>query len=396
MPRTVAPAFLAVALLAGCGSAAAPGTLAPWLTAPTREGHSRFFPIAASAGATPSHAAAGCNDCHGGFDTFKQFTCLTCHLQAPTAAQHPGVPGYAYDSNSCYGCHANGVASFPGHDAIFPISAGTLHAGIGCSKCHTVPGDHAPATQGCTSCHTQAATAPLHGNVGGYTWAVAACLRCHADGQVNLVSGHAPFQIQSPAAHFQKSCLVCHPGMRTDKAWGADFKSNDCLACHAQAGTAAIHTTVTGYAYATASCLQCHPKGTTDPPATHPALFPIDAASKHAAVYCYQCHTDFTAPRNAANFACAACHGAKDPAIGTKHATATIPVTDFAATSVMCLKCHADSQVNLTKNHSTGDGTPSQNGTHRTAGCTTCHVDMRADKTFGLDFLKANGCKACH
>ena len=397
MPRIPVTGFVALALLAGCGSESS-SQLAPWLTAPTRDGHARFFPISASvsASAPPAHASATCNDCHGGFDTFKQFTCLNCHDQATTAGQHPGVPGYGYDSNSCYACHSDGTVNFPGHDAIFPVSAGTVHAGIMCSSCHTVAGDHTPATQGCTSCHGQADTAPLHSNVGGYTWTVAACLLCHADGQVNLVGGHGPFQIASPAAHFQASCLVCHPGTRTDKPWGQDFSSNDCLACHAQAATAAIHTTVAGYAYATASCLNCHPKGTTDAPADHPSLFPIDAASKHAGVYCYQCHTDFTAPTNAANFACATCHTASDPGISTKHTTATIPVVDFSATPVMCLKCHADSQVDAGSKHPTGDGTPSQNREHRTAGCTKCHVDMRTDKPFGLNFSKANGCKACH
>jgi hypothetical protein len=383
-----------VAFLAGCGSDAA-SSIAPWLTVPTRDGHARFFPISTTA--TPSHAAATCNDCHGGFDTFKQFTCLNCHDQATTAGQHPSVPGYTWDTNSCLACHSDGTASFPGHDAIFPVSAGTLHAGISCATCHTVPGDHTPATQGCTSCHAQADTATVHANVGGYTWTVAACLLCHADGQVNLVGGHGPFQIASPAAHFQASCLTCHPGMRTDKPWGADFNgSNDCLSCHAQTTTASIHTSVTGYAYATASCLNCHPKGTADAPADHPSLFPIDAASKHAKVYCYQCHTDFTAPSDAANFACATCHTSLDPSISAKHTAATIPVTDYSATPVMCLRCHADSQVDLGTNHSRGDDTPSGNSNHRKAGCTKCHVDMRTDKPFGADFKKANGCKACH
>jgi hypothetical protein len=367
---------------------------------PTRDGHARFFPISTSA--PPAHANATCNDCHGGFSSFTQFTCLNCHDPTTTAGQHPGVPGYNYDSNSCYACHADGTASFPGHDAIFPVSAGTPHAGISCATCHTVPGDHTAANQACANCHTQAATAPLHGNVGGYAWTTAACLQCHADGQVNLVANHAPFVITSPAAHFQASCLVCHPGMRTDKAWGVDFASNDCLACHAQTTTATIHTSVTGYAYATASCLGCHPKGTTDAPATHPALFPIDAASKHAGVFCYQCHTDFTAPTNTANFACATCHTSLDAAISTKHTTATIPVTEYAANPAACLRCHADSQVDLTSAHPKGtEGDPPHHG----GTCLICHNMYRTDKPFGADFAtnpaswppgSGNGCMHCH
>ncbi len=395
MQRTIVAGCFAAALMAGCGSGGTSAAGANWLTMPSRDGHARFFPISGT-NVPAAHASATCNDCHGGFATFTQFTCLNCHDQTTTASQHTGVPGYNYDSASCYACHSSGTAAFPAHEAFFPIASGTMHAGIACSTCHTVPGDHSPANQGCTSCHDQASTAPLHSNVGGYTWTVAACLQCHGDGQVNLVSNHAPFQIASPAAHFQSSCLVCHPGMRTDKPWAADFTSNDCLACHAQATTAGIHGTVTGYAYATASCLSCHPKGTTDPPASHAGLFPVGAGTAHAGVFCYQCHTDFTAPNNTANFACATCHTSIDPSISTKHTGASIPVTDFAATPQMCLRCHADSQVNLGSSHPRGDSTPSGNGHHLTAGCLKCHSGMRTDKTFGADFSTTPGCITCH
>src|SRR5262245_5531910 len=76
-------------------------------TALTRMSHQMFFPIN-----TGAHAATDCNGCHGGFATFKQFTCVSCHdhEQTATDANHAGVAGYAYSSQACLGCHPQGMA----------------------------------------------------------------------------------------------------------------------------------------------------------------------------------------------------------------------------------------------------------------------------------------------
>ena len=57
-------------------------------TAMTRPMHETFFPIVAGA-----HSATDCNSCHGGFPSFKQFTCISCHdhAQMKTDTAHAGV-----------------------------------------------------------------------------------------------------------------------------------------------------------------------------------------------------------------------------------------------------------------------------------------------------------------
>lgn len=49
-----------------------------------------------------------CADCHTVPGDFATFTCLSCHRQTETDAEHRGEPGYRYDSPTCLSCHPNG------------------------------------------------------------------------------------------------------------------------------------------------------------------------------------------------------------------------------------------------------------------------------------------------
>ena len=93
-------------------------------TSPTPDTHT-YFPIL-----TGPHAQ-DCNTCHGGFTSFKDFSCFGCHgheVQAATDQLHLSVPAYKYDSPSCYQCHPTGGPVQPPFD----------HAGItgSCATCH--------------------------------------------------------------------------------------------------------------------------------------------------------------------------------------------------------------------------------------------------------------------
>lgn len=87
-----------------CGDEPQPRS-ADWLTATTRETHVQYFEISRD-----HHATAECNDCHGGFETFTQFSCSQCHPQATMDAFHQGadIGGYVYDFPTCKSCHPNG------------------------------------------------------------------------------------------------------------------------------------------------------------------------------------------------------------------------------------------------------------------------------------------------
>lgn len=266
-------------LVAGAATACSRETSLPqnWVTVPDRAAHDAFFPIA-----TGVHGAAACNDCHGAFDTFKMFDCLTCHDQFPALTQasldpaHGGVAGYTYASASCYQCHPRGIGGAPANHtpSFFPIGAGTAHATVGCSQCHTnlaTPTD--PATLGCYTCHSTLPSWPGHTasvTVTTLTGPVnipvaiptvhtsrsastqldmtnpANCLRCHADSQVDLVSSHPTGDraLGGNDSHDGAGCATCHSTFRTDKPFGADFASQVAQPC---------------FTSAPPGCVTCHP-----------------------------------------------------------------------------------------------------------------------------------------
>src|SRR5512137_2194274 len=102
-------------------------------------------------------------------------------------------------------------------------------------------------------------------------------------------------------------CAACHGTFDS-------FKQFDCLGCHVKPPTAAVHTTTPGYAYANASCLECH---------RDPAAHPYD----HKGITtCAGCHD------TGAFYAALPVEGFTHPAIPTD--TATGRPSD-------CSRCHA-------------------------------------------------------
>ena len=89
-------ALIATIALAACTK----GPSVPQNTALDRNTHDPKFPIA-----TGVHANADCNDCHGAFSTFTEFSCTaaSCHPQSKTDPAHSGLAGYSFDDHACLG-----------------------------------------------------------------------------------------------------------------------------------------------------------------------------------------------------------------------------------------------------------------------------------------------------
>ncbi len=363
------------------------------ITALDRTTHDAKFPIL-----TGAHSQADCNDCHGLFDSFTQFTCRNCHLNPATDNAHSGMPGYSYDDAACYNCHPRGDVAGVAHDAFFPIGDSSKHAGLKCVDCHTT-GDKKKVD--CIACHdhSQSATTPQHTLVGGFQWTGAMCLRCHADGQVNQVAGHGgasgftTVDIRFGSPHHKAECLKCHSAARTDKTYAADFKVFDCKACHAQAQTDTFHQThsVTGYAYDNPSCLLCHPTGDRSGTVNHAAHFPIATGDKHNGLACGTCHVN---PATRKVVDCTNCHTHAQATAAPQHN----PVGGYAWQSDKCLRCHADSQVFRVVTHGSTAAIPMDvrfGAPHYKQDCLRCHPGLRTDKPFGTDF-GTRDCLGCH
>jgi len=264
--RTSRAALLA-ALLAACSGDSPEGGLG---TFANRGSHASLFPIT---GGT-AHDTTDCNDCHGAFDTFAKFDCTGagCHTDAKTTPLHAAIKDYAWRSTDCYRCHADGGVQVTNHGARFPVGSGTAHVTVACSGCHLPNQPRTAANVDCATCHAQRTPAAAHGAVTDFGPASAACLKCHADGQVDRIAAHRPFTLgkgKSTAGRHDTVCIVCHAGARADKPWGQDFKSPAVLACYASSCHDAQSVKAIG-AHARfnpfpvgngAECARCHPSG---------------------------------------------------------------------------------------------------------------------------------------
>jgi hypothetical protein len=127
----------------------------------------------------------------------------------------------------------------------------------------------------------------------------------------------------------------------------------------------------------------------------HDAYFPIQTGSAHGgAAYaqkvgatetsCTACHLSRV---DRTQEDCAGCHATVPPALATSHSR----VRGFQANSSPgCKQCHADAQVYRLSSH--GAISP----THEGARCNQCHVVLRTDKPWAIDFGATTSCRACH
>lgn len=234
---------LAAAVLSACGGRH--DASQHWLTALTPAQHDTYFPIT-----TGAHANMSCNACHGTTDTFKKYTCTTCHAhdQATSDTQHVGLSGYVYKDTSCYGCHPQGKSTFSlaTHLQLFPIGPNTLHAGEACGDCHgdlKHPTDKTKLLCGACHAHAQSVSDPIHnspvdGSAGVgtlYTFSVAGCYACHLKNQTVLRATHSTKTYNgnniAEGPHLQGStCSNCHSSTA--------FKGYNCAPCHSPGGFA--------------------------------------------------------------------------------------------------------------------------------------------------------------
>jgi hypothetical protein len=373
-PSTVLLAAVLALSLTACGKENGGAPYA--VTALTPATHLKF-PIAAGV------HALDCAACHGTFPTFKQFDCLGCHTQPPTAAVHLTTSGYTYDTLACYRCHAD------------PSSHPFDHVGVTtCAGCHSAGNFYAALPRpgfthvdmggkDCSACHNP------------NTW-----LSVSAPGGV-VSDPLASVSVNSQVPRYAGTSIVQLSALSQLLPMGMSHTTTEvnvaalaCSACHLDINAGAmypgrLHSSLANLAQpAPIACLDCHsmsmPTGFVGPTATSPARIPPSGEMKHDAVIWL---ADAPTTTRAVTADCGTCHVSPTTDLQATWATGTggtSPARFHAsltaaslAQPASCVDCHANTRpagsVEVTNGAGAKTGATFDHS-GATGDCATCHA----------------------
>jgi hypothetical protein len=287
------------------------------------------------------HLLVDCEACHPGMPEadFRNASpeCIGCHRSDYESVASPdhAASGFSTDCRECHELTAWIPAVMSDHDGIFPIFSGGHHNRWNqCSDCHVSAGNYRVFE--CLECHAHTVenTDPHHTGMPGYSYTSVACLDCHPTGSAGRYAEHdAQFFPIYSGTHIGRwtDCASCHTAGTTD------FSCIDCHD-HNQPDTDPIHAGMTGYAYTSAACFDCHPDGRAGEYADHDAAFFPIYSGKHANRWdnCATCHEVAT---DKSVFTCFNCHEHSQSRMDDKHLG---EVDGYSYDNAECLRCHPD------------------------------------------------------
>jgi hypothetical protein len=210
---------------------------------------------------TGPHGALACASCHAPPNNALIYPvpsspndCVACH-RSDYDREHSGS-GF---STNCQSCHAGSTwsgATFDHAAVARGFALRERHAQLPCTACHAPDGRplFSPAgNNDCVSCH-QAEYSREHAGSGFPV----TCATCHTQTSWSGSSFNhdAQFFPIYSGKHDNKwsTCTQCH-------TTPADFRVFSCTTCHSPGETNNDHREVSGYAYDSARCYSCHPRG---------------------------------------------------------------------------------------------------------------------------------------
>jgi hypothetical protein len=186
---------------------------------------------------------------------------VSCHQSDYDGTNDPAHAAAGF-STTCTQCHNTSRwddAFFNHSGTAFPLTG--AHVPLACSECHG-GGVYSGLPAECVSCHQSdydGTNDPAHAAAGFST----TCTQCHNtsrwDGARFDHTSFFPIYSGRHAGRWD-ACGDCHP----NAASYADFS---CLGCHPhsdQNETDGHHEGENGYAYNSAACYSCHPRGTAE------------------------------------------------------------------------------------------------------------------------------------
>lgn len=372
-----------------------------WIVENITEMHQRSrFPLVGP------HYTSDCSGCHLSASVLRfdpvGVECFNCHQKDYNSATQPNHIQGGYSKN-CTDCHLITSFTWTGagfNHAFFPLTDG--HALTDCSRCHT-NGNYTNLSKECVSCHLanyNATTNPNHAQANIPT----SCADCHSTKPGWKPASFAMHDAQFFPVYSGKhqgtwnSCAECHQN-------SANYATFTCIDCHDhnQSEMDNKHKEVSGYAYNSLACYECHPTGSVEGSFNHSTSgFPLTGG--HSAVKCSTCHTNGFSNTSKE---CSSCH--MNNYLQTNnpdHSAKGIPVT--------CATCHTTvpgwrpasfpthnnyfvlSGAHLTQTNCSGCHHNNYNSTPNT--CAGCHITDFNQTTNpnhpGINI--PNTCALCH
>ena len=200
------------------------------------------------------HRTLQCSACHpNGRFAGTPTECVACHLADYNGTTDPNHKAAGFPTD-CAACHGDGAASWTGatfnHSQFFVLQG--AHKTLDCSACHAKGYNLPTDCYGCHAADYNGTTDPNHKTAGFPT----TCDSCHLPTHTSWTQ--AVFQHDFPITsgrHAGFSCTDCHLTSNL-----RDFSCTDCHT-HNKATVDSHHGDVSGYAYNSAACYACHPRG---------------------------------------------------------------------------------------------------------------------------------------
>lgn len=207
---------------------------------------------------TAGHSGRQCADCHQGTTSTASSECISCHQADFNRAENHVAQNFPSDCLQCHSTESWEGADFDHNTTSFPLNG--AHIATECTACHT--SGYAGTPNQCFDCHQadfDGTTEPNHLSAHFSTH----CETCHSETSwipSTFDHDNQYFPINSgPHRETWSSCLTCHID-------ASNYSVFSCTVCHEHSQTEMDqkHNEVSGYAYNSISCFDCHPNGRED------------------------------------------------------------------------------------------------------------------------------------
>lgn len=209
---------------------------------------------------TQGHMGVNCTECHiNGNYTSTSADCYSCHQADYNSTTNPNHKTSGFPT-TCTQCHTTSPGWKPASFTHTRFSLTLGHAGLTCTECHK-NGNYTSTSAECYSCHVTDYNNSVNPNHRTLNFATV-CTQCHTTNPGWKPASYAQHDAQEFPIYSGKhrgqwtTCSECHTNL-------SNYSVFSCITCHEhnKAEMDSEHAGRNGYAYNSAACYNCHPRG---------------------------------------------------------------------------------------------------------------------------------------